>query len=86
MLYYDKIDASERIDINKITESKECNICYYWYFLNKGFNFQPNICNRFHHLLMMSRSLSDIVVLNNKSANSRCIISGIMKNETINLM
>ena len=86
MLYYDKIDASERIDINKITESKECNICYYWYFLNKGFKFQPNICNRFHHLLMMSRSLRDIVVLNNKSANSRCIISGIMKNETINLM
>ena len=29
MLYYDKIDASERNDINKITESKECDICYY---------------------------------------------------------
>ena len=86
MLYYDKIDASERIDINKITESKECNICYYWYFLNKGFKFQPNICNRFHNLLMMSRSLSDIVVLNIKSANFRCIISGIMKNEAVNLM
>ena len=86
MLYYDKIDASERIDINKITESKECNICYYWYFLNKGFKFQPNICNRFHNLLMMSRSLSDIVVLNIKSANFRCIISRIMKNEAINLM
>ena len=86
MSYYDQIDASERIDINKITESKECDICYCWYFLNKGFKFQPNICNRFRHLLMMSRSLSDIVVLNIKSANSRCIISGIMKNEAINLM
>ena len=86
MLYYDKIDASERNDINKITESKECDICYYQYFLNKGFKFQPNICNRFHNLLMMSRSLSDIVVLNIKSANFRCIISGIMKNEAINLM
>ena len=35
MLYYDRIDVSEGIDVNKTSESKECNICYYWYFLNK---------------------------------------------------
>ena len=29
MLYHDKIDVSEGIDINKTSESKECNICYY---------------------------------------------------------
>ena len=27
MLYYDRIDASERIDVNKTSESKKCNIC-----------------------------------------------------------
>ena len=26
MLYYNKIDVSEGIDVNKTTESKECNI------------------------------------------------------------
>ena len=35
MLYYDGIDVSEEIDINKTSASKECNICHYWYFLNK---------------------------------------------------
>ena len=29
MLYYHKIDVSEGIDVNKISESKECDICHY---------------------------------------------------------
>ena len=39
MLYYDRIDVSEGIDVIKTSESKECDICHYWYFLNKGFKF-----------------------------------------------
>ena len=35
MLYFDRIDISERIDGNETSESKECDICYYWYFLDK---------------------------------------------------
>ena len=34
MLYYDRTDVSEEIDINKTSASKECEICHYWYFLN----------------------------------------------------
>ena len=35
MLYYDKIDVSEGIDVKKTREcdsyaSKECDICHYW--------------------------------------------------------
>ena len=30
MLYYDRIDVSERTDINKTREAKECDICHYW--------------------------------------------------------
>ena len=37
MLYYDRIGVSEGIDINKTCASKECVICHYWYFLDKGF-------------------------------------------------
>ena len=29
MLYYDKIDIFEGIDINKTNASKECHICHY---------------------------------------------------------
>ena len=34
MLYYDRIDVSEGIDVNKTSKSKECNIFHYWYFLS----------------------------------------------------
>ena len=40
MLYFDRIDVSEGIDVNKTSASKECDIRQYWYFLNKGFKFQ----------------------------------------------
>ena len=58
MLYYDRIGVSESIDVNKTSESKECDICHHWYFLDKGFNFQPHIYNECHNLLMMSMNLS----------------------------
>ena len=37
MLYFDKIDVSEGIDVNKRSASKECDFCHYCYFLNKVF-------------------------------------------------
>ena len=41
-LYFHGTDVFKGIDVNKTSASKECDICHYWYFLNKGFNFQPN--------------------------------------------
>ena len=35
MLYYDRINVSELIDINKTSGSKKCDICHYRYILNK---------------------------------------------------
>ena len=81
MLHFDIIDVSERTDVNKTSESKECDICYYWYFLNKGFKFQSNVCNGCYDLLVMSMNLSDIAILNIKGSDYRCIISRINKND-----
>ena len=36
MLEYDRIGISEGTDIDKTYKSKECNICNYWYFLDKA--------------------------------------------------
>ena len=80
MQYYNRID-----DINKTSASKECDIYHYWYFLNKGFKFQPYVCNRFHDLLIMSINLSDIDILNIKGCNYCCITTGSRNSETINL-
>ena len=69
MLYFDRIDVSEGIDVNKTSASKECDICHYWYFLNYSFKFQPNVCNRCHDLSMMSMNFSNIVILNIKCSD-----------------
>ena len=52
MLYYDRTDISEGIDVSKTSASKECDVCHYWYFLNFSFKFQLNVCNRCHGLLI----------------------------------
>ena len=63
---------SERIDVNETSASKKCDICHYWYFLGKGFKFQP-------------MNLSDIAVLNIHGVNYCCIINRISKSAAINL-
>ena len=40
MIYYDRIDVSKRVDVNKTSESKEYDVCCYCYFLDKVFKFQ----------------------------------------------
>ena len=62
MLYFGRIDASERVDLNKTSASKECDVCYYCYFLNYRFKIQQNVCNRCHDSLIMSVKLRDIAI------------------------
>ena len=49
MLEHDRIDMLERTDVNKTNGLPECIICYYCYFLNINFRFQPEICNGCNH-------------------------------------
>ena len=62
MLYHDGIDVSEGIHINKSIVSKEHDNCHYWYFLDKGFTLQPNVCKGCQDVSMMSINLSDIAI------------------------
>ena len=40
MLEYNRIDIYEGIDIKKCKEtSRECNLCKFYYFLDKNFNY-----------------------------------------------
>ena len=79
IIYFDRIDVSEGIYVNKTSASKDCDVCHYWYFLNFNFKFQSNVCNRCHDLLIMSVNLSDIAILNIKGSNFCCIIRLISK-------
>ena len=49
MLYDDRIDISEVIDLDKSNNSKLCMICHYWFF-NHGFKYQDSVCNGCHDL------------------------------------
>ena len=80
-LHFDRTDVSEKIDVNKIKRVQYLSLLR---FLNEG--FEPNISNRWHDFLMMSMNLSNIVILKIKKRDYHCIISGISKNEAINLM
>ena len=86
MLYYDRIDVSEGIDLNKTSASKECDICYYWYFLDKRSTFELYFCNGFHDVLMMSDNLKNIAILNISCADNCCIINRYRKSDAINLL
>ena len=63
MLEYDKIDVSERIDANKINASKECDVCHYWYFLDKDFKYQPSLCNGCHDLMKKALNFNDVPIV-----------------------
>ena len=86
MLCFNRINISEGINVNKISESKEGDIFHNWYFLNKGIHFNQMSTNRCYDLLMMSINLINIAILRIKSADYRCIISVISKSEAIILM
>ena len=73
MLYYDRSDVSKVVDVNKTSASKECIICHYECFLDKGFKFQPDVCNGCHDKLMMSLILNDIAILNICGVDYQCM-------------
>ena len=62
---------SEGIDTNKASTSKECNICHYWYFLDKNFNYEPYLCNGFHDLMQKAMSFKDVAIVSIKGNDYR---------------
>ena len=87
MLYYNRINISEGMDVNKTIEwKKKCDISHNWCFLEKGFKFTVDACNGCHDVLMMSMNLRDIAILHVHSAYYCCIITWISWSKAIKLM
>ena len=84
MLYYNKIKLSERTDVGKSNNSKECMICHYWYF-NHWLNFQNSVCNGGHDFLMLYLNISNITIITVKRIH-HWIIHNISKSDAINLL
>ena len=86
MLYYDRIDVSEGIDINKSSKLKKFNISHNWYFLHTEFKIQVDVWNRYHDVLMMSMNLSVLPVLNINCVDYSSVINRTTKGEAVNLL
>ena len=73
----------KKIDVNKTSASKECELCHYWFFKDIGFKFEEHVCNKCNDLLTMAHCLKDIAILSAKGVTFRCIWMGISKNEEL---
>ena len=86
MLEYDRIDISEGMDINKTNASKECDICHYWHFLDKNFNYEPYLCNGCHDLMQKAMNFNDAAIVSNKGNDYKINFWHMSKNDAINIM
>ena len=74
MVEYDKIDILEGIYINKTNASKECDICHYWYFLDKNFNYEPYLCNDCHDLIQKAMNFNNVAIASIRCNGSKFIL------------
>ena len=86
MLEYGKIDISERIDFNKTNASKGCDICYYWYFKDVGFKYEPYLCNGCHGLMQIAVNFSDVAIVSVKGSDYRIHFWYMSKDDAISIM
>ena len=40
----------------------ECDICHYWYFLDKNFSYEPYFCNGCHDLMQKAMNFNFAIV------------------------
>ena len=65
MLYYDRIERSEKINLAENNNSKDCTICYF-------------CC---HDLTMLSVNINNFAIITVKNVDYRCVIHDIIKYE-----
>ena len=86
MLEYDRINISEGIDINKTNASKECEICHYWCFLDKNFNYEPYLKNVRHDLIQKAINFNDVAIVSIKGNDYRIYFWYMNKDDAITIM
>ena len=86
MLEYGRIDISEGIDTNKTRESKKCDICHYWYFLDEHFCYEPYICSGCHDLMQKAMNFNDVAIVSIKGNDYRIHFWYMSKDEAISIM
>ena len=87
MLEYDRIDISEGIDNKKCKEtSKECNLCKFYYFLDKNLNNGSYLCDRCYDMFMKAVSIKNLAIINHNGNHYRVNFTFMSKKDAYNLI
>ena len=86
MLEYEKIDISEGIDQNKSSSSRECNVCYYWFFIDRNFSYDNYLCNSCSDMMMKAISSKNVAIIYSKGKAYKVNFSFMTKNEATKLL
>ena len=71
MLEYDRIDILERIDINKTNASKSVMFVITGILSDKGYKYEPYLCNGFHYLTQKTMNFDDVAMVSVKESDYR---------------
>ena len=87
MLEYDRVNISERIDINKCEKtSKKCSLCKFYYFLDKSFSYGPFLCNGCYDVSLKAVSMKNLTIINHNGNHYRVNFAFISKKDANNLI
>ena len=87
MLEYNRIDISESIDIRKCKEtSRECNLCKFYYFLDKNFNYGPYLRNGCYDMSLKAITMKNFTIINHNGNHYRVNFAFISKKDAYNLI
>ena len=87
MLEYDRIDISEGIGIKECKEtSRESNLCKFYYFLDKNFNYRPYLCDGCHDMSIKAVSIKSLAIINHNGNHYRVNFAYISKKDAYNLI
>ena len=87
MLEYDRIDISEGIDIKKCKEtSRKCNLCKFYYFLDKIFNYGLYLCDGCYDISLKAISMKKLAIVYRGEQAYRISFAFMSKNDAFNLI
>ena len=92
MLFHSKITESEKIDTTErdvvgtnVESSKQCDICHFYLFKNRNFNYHRPVGDEFHSAALHAQLITDLKIITTKKGTFR-VVSNISYDEFVCLL
>ena len=85
MVYFDRIDVFEEMDINKTNDLRGCIVCcHYNYFFSVNFKFLAKLCYDCHDLMQQAMGCFEVAIFLQKKNDNRIYFWNKSQDEGIN--